>query len=562
MVEILHILRFKTRSVVMRSTELNPANIVKGVGSLIVFGGFMIGAYYSSRIATDYLLDTARLGLFLLHRFLSMLLFVFFLSINVGNIIVSYATFYRSPEMEYYLTKPISHTNLFLIKFLDNFFYSSTVFFLLALAVLYGYGSHFHMAWTFYFKTMVFMLLPFMLLAGCSAVIMLMLLMRFAGVLGVRKVIVLLVALYLGSLSGYFSVTNPVKLQAAVMEHYPHVDEYFGYLDAPAVKFLPNHWIAESLYWTMRGDSSYALSYTTILIFATIALFGLMVYTARRLFYDSWLSSLQLRSAGGESPKMLMRMFSLTKPGRFDSQSTVLFRKEFWQFFREPSQWIHLAIISALVLTFIASIVQINLRQTLPFLQTVSYMVVLVFNLFLVSSIALRFVYPSMSTEGMNFWKILSAPVRREKVFWLKFILYIVPIILTSEALVIFSHRSLREFPVLLQLSMYIMLFASAALTALNLGAGSFFSNFREKNPIRVASSQAATLTFLICIVYLTFVIASVFVPFNDYFAFKLRSVPFDPATMTVATLLVFLISGLICAASLVVGLRALKRDF
>jgi ABC-2 type transport system permease protein len=561
MVDILHILRFKTRSILMRSTELNSANVVRTVGTLIVFGGFVIGAYYSSRIATDYLLDTARLGLFLLHRFLSMLLFVFFLSINVGNIIVSYATFYRSPEMEYYLTKPISHTNLFLIKFLDNFFYSSTVFFVLALAVLLGYGSHFQMGWVFYVKTMVFMLLPFMLLAGCSAVMMLMLLMRFARVIGVRKVIVVLVALYLGLLSGYFSMTNPVKLQAAVMEHFPHVDEYFGYLDAPAVKYLPNHWIAESLYWTMRGDTSFALSYTTMLVFATIALFGLMVYTARRVFYRSWLASLELRPAG-ESPKMLMSMFSLTGPGRFDPQSTVLFRKEFWQFFREPSQWIHLTIISALVMTFIASIAQINLRQTLPFLQTISYMVVLVFNLFLVSSIALRFVYPSMSTEGMNFWKILSAPVAREKVFWLKFTLYLIPIILISEALVVFSHRSLLEFPVLLQLNLCIMLFASAALTALNLGAGSFFSNYREKNPIRVASSQAATLTFLICIVYLTFVIASVFVPFNDYFAFKLRGVPFNPDTMYLATLLVLAISGMMAAASLAVGLRALGRDF
>jgi ABC-2 type transport system permease protein len=561
MVEILHILRFKTRSSLKRSVDLNPANVVRAVGSLIVFGGFILGAYYASRVATDYLLDTARLGLFLLHRFLSMLLFVFFLSINVGNIIVSYATFYRSPEMEYYLTKPISHTNLFLIKFLDNFFYSSTVFFLLALAVLLGYGSHFHMGWIFYFRTMIFMLMPYMLLAGCSAVIMLMLLMRFAGVIGIRKVIVVLVVLYLGSLSGYFTMTNPMKLQAAVMEHFPHVDEYFGYLDAPAVKFLPNHWIAESLYWTMRGDTSIALSYTTVLVVATIALFGLMMVTARRVFYNSWLASLELRSAG-ESPKALMQMFSLTRPGRFDPQSTVLFRKEFWQFFREPSQWIHLTIISALVMTFIASIVQINLKQTLPFLQTVSYMVVLVFNLFLVSSIALRFVYPSMSTEGMNFWKILSAPVAREKVFWLKFTLYLIPIVLTSGALVIFSHRSLREYPVLLQLNLCIMLFASAALTALNLGAGSFFSNFREKNPIRVASSQAATLTFLICIVYLTFVIAAMFVPFNNYFAFKLRGIPFEPATLTYATLLVFSISGLMAAASLAVGLRALKRDF
>ncbi len=561
MSELVHILRFKTQSLWNRSTELSPANVIRSLGSFIVFGGFILGAYYCSRVATGYLLDTARLGMFLLHRFMSMLLFVFFLSINVGNVIVSYATFYRSPEMEFYLTKPIAHTNLFLIKFLDNFFYSSTVFFMLALAVLYGYGSYFHMSWSFYIRTMVFMLMPFMLLAGCSAVIMLMLLMRYAGTLGVRTLIFVLVALYLGALSGYFSITNPVKLQAAVMEHYPHVDEYFGYLDAPLTKFLPNHWIAESLYWTMRGDTSYALSYTALLVIFTVAVFAVMVAAAKRLFYSSWLSSLQLRRTG-ESPRILMRMFSLAKPARFDQQATALVRKEFWQFFREPSQWIHLTVISALILTFIASIAQINLRQTLPFLQTISYMVVLVFNLFLIASIALRFVYPSVSSEGMNFWKILSAPVERKKVFWLKFTVYLIPILVASEALVLFSHRSLGEFPVLVRLSMVIMLSGSAALTALNLGAGGFFSNYREKNPIRVASSQAATLTFLLCILYLTVVVASVFVPFNDYFAFKLRDVPFDPNTMYYATSLVCLISGLMCIGSLAAGLRAFKRDF
>ena len=236
--EILHILRFKSRSILMRSTEFNAANVVRTFGSIVVFGGFAIGAYYSSRVATDYLLDTARLGLFLLHRFMAMLLFVFFLSINVGNIIVSYATLYRSSEMEYFLTKPIPHTNLFLIKFLDNFFYSSTAFFLMAMAVLLGYGSHFHMPVLFYIRTMFLTLMPFIFLSGCLAAIMLMVVMRFAESLGVRKLVLLLVIAYLGGLSLYFGMTNPVQLQAQVMEHFPHVDQYFGYLDPPVAKYL------------------------------------------------------------------------------------------------------------------------------------------------------------------------------------------------------------------------------------------------------------------------------------------------------------------------------------
>ena len=559
--EILHILRFKSRSILMRSTEFNAANVVRTFGSIVVFGGFAIGAYYSSRVATDYLLDTARLGLFLLHRFMAMLLFVFFLSINVGNIIVSYATLYRSSEMEYFLTKPIPHTNLFLIKFLDNFFYSSTAFFLMAMAVLLGYGSHFHMPALFYIRTMFLTLMPFIFLSGCLAAIMLMVVMRFAESLGVRKLVLLLVIAYLGGLSLYFGMTNPVQLQAQVMEHFPHVDQYFGYLDPPVAKFLPNHWVAESLYWTMRGDESHALSYVVLLAGVTIAVFVLMLWTAKRLFYASWLSSLNLRKTV-EAPGGLLKAWSLTSRSRFEPQSTVLVKKEFWQFFREPSQWIHLTIIAVLIVTFISSVAQINLRQPLPFLQTISYMVVLLFNIFLIASIALRFVFPSISAEGMNFWKILSAPVDRRKLFWLKFTLYLAPILLTSEMLVIFSHHSIRNYPLLVQLASIIMLFASLALTALNLGSGSFFSTYREKDPIRVASSQSATLTFLLCIVYLTATVSCLFVPFNGYFAFILRAVPFDQSTVYFGVMLVCILSASLCAGSLALGLRALRRDF
>jgi hypothetical protein len=47
---------------------------------------------------------------------------------------------------------------------------------------------------------------------------------------------------------------------------------------------------------------------------------------------------------------------------------------------------------------------------------------------------------------------------------------------------------------------------------------GSFFANYKEKNPIRVASSQGASLTFLFTIIYLAFIVILLFVPINNYF--------------------------------------------
>ena len=558
---VFHILRFKIRSFMKLSVEWKTSTILKHVASLIVFGGFAVSAYFSTRIATMYVLQGLNLGLFLYHQFLSMLLFVFFLSINVGNLIVAYAAFYRSPEVSYYLTKPVSHTNLFLMKFLDNFFYSSVAFFLVALSVLLGYGSYFHMDVLFYVRTMLLMVLPFMLISGCIAVIMLMLLMRFALRVGVKKIIALLVLFYFGVLSVYFSLTNPLKMVALVWQHYPQVDQYYGDLDPVFSILLPNHWIAESLYWTMRGDTSYAFSYTLLILAATVAVFTVMILVGKYTFYPSWMNSIHLQAIQRPVRPML-KMFSFLTPPRLESQTSVLLKKEFWQFVREPSQWIHFTIITFLIFTFVGSVANINLRQSYPDLQTLSYMVILVFNLFLVASIALRFVYQSVSAEGSNFWRVLAAPVRREKVYRVKYYVILIPVILLSELLVLFSHQSLTGYPYLIIAASIIMIAGTFGLIGLNMGAGTYFANFNEKNPIRIASSQSATLTFLMSLAYIIIVVAIIFLPLRDYFGFQLRGLPFSHRGIFYALVTVICFSFLVGYSALRIGERSLRKDY
>ena len=142
-----HILRYKLRAYLHTAFEARFVSIIRGVGSLLVFGGFSIGAYFFANGATHFILEHTRTGLYLFHQFISMLLFVFFVAVNLGNIIVSYSTLYRSTEVNLLLTKPIPFITVFILKFFDNFFYSSTTLFLVAFMVLLGYGNHFGYPW-------------------------------------------------------------------------------------------------------------------------------------------------------------------------------------------------------------------------------------------------------------------------------------------------------------------------------------------------------------------------------------------------------------------------------
>jgi hypothetical protein len=135
---LLHILRYKFVAFVKGTFDLKSVTVVRGIGSLIVFAGFSVGAFHLARSTTEFVVGHVRAGLFLFHEFISMLLFIFFVTVNLGNIIVSYATLYRSSEVGYLLTTPVSYTSVFVLKFFDNFLYSSTTLFLVAFMVVCG----------------------------------------------------------------------------------------------------------------------------------------------------------------------------------------------------------------------------------------------------------------------------------------------------------------------------------------------------------------------------------------------------------------------------------------
>ncbi|MDZ7763509.1 MAG: hypothetical protein U5K00_03665 [Melioribacteraceae bacterium] len=123
---IYHILKFKLLSFAKLNVNFSFDNLLKNVGSFFVYTIFAIGAFIFSYEAVKYLLEQFNIGLFLLHEFFSITLFIFFIAVNIGNIIVSYSTLYKSQEVNYLFTKPIPPSTIFVIKFFDNFLYSSS----------------------------------------------------------------------------------------------------------------------------------------------------------------------------------------------------------------------------------------------------------------------------------------------------------------------------------------------------------------------------------------------------------------------------------------------------
>lgn len=559
--QLQHLLRTKLRILYHFFSEVTLSNIVKHLGSAVVFGSFAVGSFYFSQAIIAYLLEQAHVGLFLLHRFFSMLLFVLFVSVNIGNVVVAYAAFYRSQETEFLFTKPVSDITIFLIKFLENFFYSSTTLFIIAASFLAGYATYFTLSWDFYLRGLLLLFLPYMSIAACLAVVGLMLAMKLAARIGVWKLIAGFSLGYAGVMYYFFYFTNPIQLVTAVLQQYPNVDGYYPYLDPPIARYLPSHWIAESFYWTVKGDSSSALFYTLLLDGVAIAAFVVMLSFAKKLFHSTWLISLEMRSSV-HLKATSMRRLSLVRPSRGDSQVSVLLRKEYWQFIREPSQWIHLGVIVLLVAAFLLSVSELELKTPQPLYRTMSYLAILIFNAFLVASIALRFVYPMVNLEGEAFWAVLSSPISRKKIYHVKLSLALIVISAVSIVLSLYSHRSADGHAELLIVSTLLLIAVSCTFVSLNLAAGAFFTDFREKNPIKIASSQSATLTFLISMIYLMLLVALIMMPFDKYFSHHLKGTSYRHEILWYVTFTFACLSGFTSLVATMTGRRTLEKDF
>jgi ABC-2 type transport system permease protein len=564
---LIHILRYKLRSFVKSNLDANTAVVVRGIGSAIVFGLFAYGAYALSHFLTRFVLEQTRAGLFLYHQFLSMFLFVFFVAVNMGNVIVSYSTLYRSPEVSYLLTKPVPFLTIFTLKFLDNFLYSSGTLFMMGFMVLLGYGTYFGYPWYFFLGGMVGVLVPFMFLSACIAVLVLMAIMKAAGRFGFRQVMAGLILGYIALVAVFFHFSNPVDL----VEQMNAAGRMFAGAPVPPMpaflSYLPNQWVSNFLLHLARHETSLALLNVGALIGATVCVFTLVLTIANRFYYQSWLVSLQVQShALAPYSVHRLHLIDLRRGGFLPAQAEVLLKKEYFAFLREPSQWIHLLVMFVLTALFMISVGSLNLRLRVVDVQLLTYLVFFAFAGFMTSSVGLRFVFPMIGLEGKPFWLLRTAPVDIRKVYLFKFVVGFLLVLFLAECVAVASNipfvRWSARRPLLLWFGMYEGVWMSLAVVSLNLGLGAFFANYLEKNPIRAASSQGATLTFLFTMLYLFLQVAIVILPLADYFTSLFHFTPFDQSSIVVPGTLLAMLSMIVAVASTHVGLRSLARDF
>ncbi len=326
------------------------------------------------------------------------------------------------------------------------------------------------------------------------------------------------------------------------------------------IKIMPNNWLAETAYWLVRGNLSYALSFTYLQVVLSFVLFVAAILLGRKWYLKTWLLNLDHSDINPSGQSAVKSFVSFNKKSFLKSQWEAIIKRDLILFIREPSQVIHFLVLLFLIIVFIISASGIKFVGIGNFyLQTMIYLSLFLFDLLFITTLSLRFIFPLISLEGETFWKVKSSPISFNTLLICKTSVISTIILLISLSLSYFSNVRLGYFMTIY--SVIITLFAALTIMSVNFGLGGIFKNYKEKNAIRLSSSQGATITFLINIIYMLFLIALLFKPLSQMFLSFSLTREFQYGVFILPILLITLISIVMIVIFLRFASSSIKED-
>ena len=258
---------------------------------------------------------------------------------------------------------------------------------------------------------------------------------------------------------------------------------------------MPSFWAGEALFASLLGGRD--LLHAAALWTTAAALVVLL-----RLAHDRWYFA-------GFSKSQEARKARFTKLRALDAVVRVLplsivrrhlLVKDLKVFLRDVSQWSQLLLLLALVLIYLYNFRVLDLER-IPYMSGVIKNVYGFINLamagFVMATIAVRFVFPSVSAEGAAFWIIRTAPISMRDFLWSKFWTGFVPVLVLTEGLTLAANEFLGIAPFLKIVCGAAIVFMSFALVGMATGLGARYPRFTADNASQVAGSYGG-VTFMI----------------------------------------------------------------
>lgn len=529
------------------------ASLFGGLG-LLVSGSIFAVCFW----LTWQLLDYEELGEYLIRLGLSWLFLTFLSFLAFSAVVTSLSTFFLSEDLRLLIATPVPRDRLFYSRYAKTIGQASWMVVTFMLPVLLAVGLA-RCAPPLYYAAVVLTIAPFVTIPVALGASLTLLLVNIFPARRARDLLMLVGLAFGIVLVMLLRFLRPEKLLS--VQSLPDLTAFFATLQSPVTPLLPSFWAGETLFAALTGgvDWLHAGSLWT----SALALTVLTRVAFGRHYFSGWSKAQEARKARFTRLtwlEALVRMSPLRGP------SASLLIKDLKVFLRDTTQWSQLLLLLALALVYLYNFRVLDLDR-IPYMSGVVKNAYAFVNIamaaFVLSSIAVRFVFPAVSAEGPAFWIVRTAPVGMRAFLWSKFWTGLVPVLVMAEFLTILSNEFLGVHPYLKVLGAVAIFFMSFALVGLAAGMGARYPRFRAENVTQVAGSFGGIAFMVIAVLFIMVEIALMAWPTSVFLWAQTRRIPITGGRAFFMALSLGLAAALAVATFLIPmrqGIRALEE--
>jgi ABC-2 type transport system permease protein len=307
----------------------------------------------------------------------------------------------------------------------------------------------------------------------------------------------------------------------------PDVAAFFSLLQSPVTPLLPSFWAGETLFGALQGRADWlhlGALWTTALALTVVARM-----TYGRHYFAGWSRAQEARKVRFTRLRFVERVLGVT-PLRPPARS--LLTKDVKVFLRDTSQWSQLLLLLALVVVYVYNFRVLDLERIPgmgPMLKNTYAFVNLGLAAFVLSAVAVRFIFPAVSAEGRAFWILRTSPVSLRSFLWSKFWTGLLPVLVLAEALTVVSNEFLGPDPFLKIVGAAGIFFLSFALVGMAAGLGARYPRFAHESLTQVAGSFGGIAFMILAVLLILVEIGLLAWPSSVYLMHRFRKTPIPP---------------------------------
>jgi ABC-2 type transport system permease protein len=344
-----------------------------------------------------------------------------------------------------------------------------------------------------------------------------------------RDLLMLMSLLFAAGLVLMLRFIQPERLMR--VETLPDIADFFATLQSPITPMLPSFWAGEALFAGLQGGADLLHGGA---LWTTAMAFTVMLGAADARWHFSGYSRSQ------EAPKTRFTQLAFVeRVARALPLSPVrrqLMIKDVKMFLRDVSQWVQLLPLIALVLLYLYNFSVIDLNRV-PFMTGVVKNFYAFVNLgtagFVIATVAVRFVFPAVSSEGRAFWIVRTAPISLHDFLWSKFWTGLLPLLIFTEVLTIAANEFLDVDPFLKVVAAGAIVLMTFALVGLATGLGARYPRFGV-DPTQAAGSYGGVAFMILAVLFIMLTIGLLGWPSSLYVFRQARGIPLDARDLLV----------------------------